>query len=66
MGFNGIKEKSRFKDTDAAQSMPHTRGCALDLAKDDQQSSAFYVFLSVGIIQVDPLLFTGEYDSREG
>lgn len=31
---------------DAAQSMPHTRGRALDLAKDGQQSPAFYVFLS--------------------
>lgn len=43
--FNGIKEKSRFKGTDAAQSMPHARGRTLDLAKDDQQSPAFYMFL---------------------
>jgi len=45
-GFNGIKEKSRFKGADAAQSMPHTRGRTLDLAKAGQQSPAFYVFLS--------------------
>jgi len=30
----------------AAQSMSHARGRTLDLAKDGQQSLAFYVFLS--------------------
>lgn len=44
--FNGIKEKLRFKVTNVAQSMPHARGRTLDLAKDGQQSPAFYMFLS--------------------
>lgn len=62
--FNDIKEKSRLKDTDAAQSMPHTRNRTLDLAKDAANSrlhstcSCLICWYNAG----DPLC-SGECDS---